>query len=77
MKKKYTIATGNAVLRAYNRAVKVAFDDGLLATSQSAGFIMPKGWQKGEGYQVFVRVVRFSEKHLKDDMMTGGLLANP
>lgn len=75
MSKKYRVATGNRVLRAYNKAVRNVVQENLLACSIDAGFIMPAKWAKGEGYQVFVRVVRFSEQHLKDDPMTGGLLA--
>lgn len=71
------MATGNSLLRAYSRAVRVIKQegDGLLATSQDAGFIMPNGNPKGEGYQVFVRVVRFSEDKLLRDISSGGLLA--
>lgn len=77
MKKRYSTATGNAVLRAYNKATKIVIKERLLATSQSGGFIMPKGWPKGEGYQVFVRIVRFSEGHLKAEPLTGGLYSTP
>lgn len=73
---KYTTATGNAVLRAYNRAARdVANDSTLWSSEHSAGFIMPKGFSKGEGFQVFVKVVAFSEAKLKRKPMSGGLLA--
>lgn len=73
---KYTTATGNAVLRAYNRAARAVANDRSLSKSEhSAGFIKPKGWLKGEGYQVFVKVVGFSELKLKREPMSGGLLA--
>jgi len=74
MKHKST-ATGNAVLRAYNRAAKVVASEKLLATRQSAGFIMPATMPNGEGYQVFVQLVRFSEAKLKKTPISGGLLA--
>jgi hypothetical protein len=74
----YSPATGHSLLRAYGRAAKRFGNDGLLrATSQSAGFIIPAHQKVGErfGFQVFVRMVRFSEKLLKEEPKTGGLLA--
>ena len=74
---KYKLATGNSVLRAYGRAAKRVADCKypLIATSQDAGFIMPAGWPKGEGFQVFVNMTRFSEAKLKRKPLSGGLLA--
>lgn len=66
-------ATGNSVLRAYNKAVKKMQGENLLASAQSAGFIIPDG-QK-DGYQVFVKVYKFSRALLKRKPLTGGLLA--
>lgn len=73
---KYETATGNSLLRAYNRAArKMAGSNGrLIATEESAGFIMPKDYDKGEGWQIFVRCVRFSESKLRKDPNSGGLL---
>lgn len=72
-------ATGNAVLRAYNRAAK-RFDKepSLTATSQSAGFVIPDGQKRGKrkGFQVIVRMVRYDEELLKKKPESGGLLAD-
>jgi hypothetical protein len=71
---KHLFATGNRVLRAYSRSVKtLAEDPRVSSSSQSAGFIFPAGAPKGEGYQVFVTVERFSEARLKDKPESGGL----
>lgn len=72
-----TTATGNAVLRAYSRAVKTLQDNEyLVSASRTAGFVIPNGQKKGqrEGYQVFVQVCKFSEKLLKTQPLSGGLL---
>ena len=79
MAKKYPMATGNAILRAYNKAAKTAAwpdkdDVSTIASSVSAGFIMPKGAPKGVGFQVFVKVARFSETLLQECPESGGLL---
>lgn len=71
-------ATGDAVLRAYNRAAKkFDKDPDLVGTHESAGFIIPDGQKRGKrkGFQVFVRMVRYDEEKLKADPMSGGLLA--
>jgi hypothetical protein len=70
-------ATGNAVLRAYNRAVKEIQSKSCISGSHtSAGFIIPVGQKRGErkGIQVFVEVARWSEKLMKERPETGGLL---
>lgn len=72
-------ATGDRVLRAYNRAAKSAThpDNGAVTRiSMSAGFIIPAGQPKGpkEGWQVFVTLHRYSDQKLKDDPLSGGLL---
>lgn len=72
---KYKIATGSSLLRAYNRAAKVVASHGVWATSQDAGFIMPATMPPGEGWQVFVKIVRFSEAELRHHPLGGGLLA--
>jgi hypothetical protein len=72
------MATGNQVLRAYNRAAKsVAKDQAMSSTAVSAGYIIiPNGQRRGqrEGYQVFVKLVKFSEMKLKLDPESGGLM---
>lgn len=78
-----TTATGNNVRRAYNRAVK-AMENAVvnsIAHEESAGFIVPaKKNQATEGdttgYQVFVRICRYSENLLKSDPLSGGLLVS-
>ena len=69
-------ATGNAVLRAYNRAAKRMADSSVTEAHESAGFIIPDGQKKGErtGFQMFVEVARWSEKLMKERPETGGLL---
>jgi hypothetical protein len=70
-------ATGNALLRAYNKATKnLKNDDAMTASLVSAGFIIPNGQKRGcrKGFQVFVKVCRYSEELLKRKPITGGLL---
>lgn len=70
-------ATGNSVIKAYSRAVKNAEKDGLTSSATCAGFIIPNGQKRGQksGYQVFVKVIRYSDALLKKKPMTGGLHA--
>lgn len=70
-------ATGNALLRAYSKAVKNLQRDGkITASATSAGFIIPDGQKRGKriGFQVFVNVCRFSDDLLRRKPYTGGLL---
>jgi hypothetical protein len=70
-------ATGNAVLKAYDKSAKrLAKDDVITSAMTSAGFIIPNGQKRGKrtGYQVFVKVCRYSEELLKRKPITGGLL---
>lgn len=66
------------MVRAYSKSVKRMLSDKLLtAASTSAGFIIPDGYRprsKQHGFQVFVRVCRYSEELLKEQPSTGGLL---
>lgn len=74
------MATGDAVLKAYDRAVKnIDRDEDMSSCAVSAGFIFPGGQPRGkrEGYQVFVKVCRFSEELLKREPETGGMLLKP
>lgn len=81
---RYTVATGNSLLRAYSRAFKNFTDDTkfggipLIASETSAGFIITPGkrGEPKEGFQVFVRVCRYNESLLNRDTMSGGLLIN-
>jgi hypothetical protein len=75
---KYRQATGETLRRAWNKCAKVmAEEEGtIVATEQDAGFVMPKGWPKGEGYQVCVKMYRFSQASLDNDVYSGGLLVN-
>ena len=64
-------------MAAYSKAVrKLERDATLRASATSAGFIIPNGQKRGQrkGYQVFVKVCRFSEELLKSKPLTGGLL---
>ena len=72
-------ATGDRVLRAYNKAAKIATrceDKILTKVTVSAGFIIPAGQPRGpkEGWQVFVTLHRYSDQKLKDEPLSGGLL---
>jgi len=70
-------ATGNALLRAYSKAAKkLQRDEALTACAVSAGIIIPNGQKRGSrnGFQVFVKVCRYSEQLLKKKPTTGGLL---
>lgn len=72
-------ATGDAVLRAYTKAVKnLEKDPFVCRTEVSAGFIIPDGQKRGDrhGLQVFVTVCRYSDKLLKTAPSTGGLVCN-
>jgi hypothetical protein len=69
------IATGNSVLRAWDRAIGRIQMKGVIASEVSAGFLMPLG-EKGKGYQVFVKVMKFDRALLKSDPESGGLLIN-
>lgn len=72
-------ATGNAVLRAYSAAMKhITSDAAIGATETSAGFVIPGGGRRGQrvGYQVFVKVHRFSECLLTHQPESGGLICN-
>ena len=62
---------------AWTKAIrKLCKDPQLLAAELDAGFIIPTGQKRGRrrGYQVFVRVCRWSEEMLRDQHITGGLL---
>lgn len=68
--------TGNAVLRAYSRALKrLMEDDKMTASAVSAGMLFGPGQAKGarEGYQVFVKVIRYSDAKLARNPESGGL----
>jgi hypothetical protein len=70
-------ATGNALLRAYSKAAQnLQRDEAMTASATSAGFIIPNGQKRGQrtGFQVFVKVCRYSEELLKRKPDTGGLL---
>ena len=69
-------ATGNNVHRAYSLAVRdLLKDKRLVATSKSAGFIIPDGQKRGHrtGIQVFVKVCRYSDELLAAQPLSGGL----
>lgn len=71
-------ATGNAVLRAYDKSVaRLERDPKMTAAMTNAGFIIPNGQKRGDrtGYQVFVKIYRYSDELLKKKPLTGGLLA--
>lgn len=77
---KHPTATGNSLLRAYNKAAKaVAKDPNLRATVHDAGFIIPVSirGEFAEGYQVFVKLVKYSEGRLNENPLTGGLAESP
>ena len=70
-------ATGNAVIRAFSKAAKnINKEATMTSSSASAGFIIPNGQKRGQrrGYQVFVKIIRYSDELLKKKPMTGGLL---
>lgn len=76
---KFTPATGAAVHRAYSKSAKRIMNEPKTKSAEtSAGFIIPDGQPKGpkKGYQVFVKVARFSEALLNSRPGTGGLIEN-
>ena len=73
----HRVFLNRAVIRAYSKATKrLLADKELTATSESAGFIIRDGQKRGErtGIQVFVKVCRYSDRLLREQPMTGGLL---
>ena len=71
------MATGNQVLKAYSKAVRNMENQPIAAScAVSAGFIFKPGQKRGMrmGYQVFVKVCRYSDVLMKEDPLNGGLL---
>lgn len=71
------LPTENSLSRAFKRAFNnLNNDDRMTASASSAGFIIPDGQKRGKrtGFQVFVKVCRYSEELLKSNPETGGLL---
>jgi hypothetical protein len=69
-------ATGETLRRAWSEvARRITKDDSTVAASD-AGFVIPPGQKVGEreGFQVFVEMRRFSEKLLREEPISGGLL---
>lgn len=62
------IYTEKSHKQALARSLKRVMDDDCLSASSSAGFVAGK-------YQVFVKVMKFDKKLLKEDPESGGLLA--
>ncbi len=72
-------ASGKTVCDALERALKgFKGDPNVIAVARDAGFLIPKGQPRGkrQGYQIFIKVIRFDEALLKKDKLTGGLLTN-
>lgn len=72
-----TTATGDRVLRAYAKAAKGIdkTSEGMIVRTVSAGYLIPNGQKKGlrEGWQVFVRLERYSDARFMEDPISGGL----
>lgn len=73
--------TGTDVLKAYNKAVgrlEGKFGHQMSSCAVSAGTIFAPGQKRAErrGYQVFVKVIRYSDAMLKFDAKSGGLHAD-
>ena len=71
------MATNEQVCRAYARALqKLAQYKDLTATEISAGMLFPPKQRRKHrrGFQVFVKVCRYSDELLADDPNSGGLL---
>lgn len=69
-------ATGDSVVRACSKTFKRIEKEGLTAASTSAGFFFPEGKQKKgfrEGYQVFVKIIKYSDVRLANHPQSGGL----
>ena len=70
-------ANGDNVLKAYAKAVKnIESDTMAAACSVTAGMLIPPGQKRGKrvGYQVFVKVSRYSDELLAKDPTSGGLM---
>lgn len=70
-------ATGDTLLRAWSESCRrISEDDSMTVAATDAGFVIPTGQKTGEreGFQVFVEMRRFSEKLLREEPISGGLL---
>lgn len=67
--------TDESILEALDHAAEVLKKDPVVtSTEQTAGFILEDGSE--QGFQVFVKVYRYSQPLLQKSPLTGGLLAN-
>ncbi len=72
----FTLNNGFGLLRAYQKAARrLKRDSDMTAATVSAGMLIPKGQKRGKrkGYQIFVKVCRYSDELLKRKLETGGL----
>jgi hypothetical protein len=62
---KHITATGDRVLRAYNRAIEGAKTGSLIKSSVLVGLVEPEALLKSAGsrFQVFLELVRFSDNN--------------
>jgi hypothetical protein len=67
-------ATMKTLRAAWNKACR-SIEHGATATEHDAGFIIPEGQKKGDvyGWQVFVKMQRYSDAALKKNLLSGGL----
>lgn len=76
----HRVATGDSLLRAYNRTAKRFADDPCMVSCMvDAGFIITPRDKRGEpakGFQVFVKMCRYDEALLRSEPTSGGLLQN-
>lgn len=70
--------TPESLFRAYIKAANAVYQGGTVASEVDAGIILPGRQEPGQrtGYQVFIKVARFSEELLTRKPETGGLLVN-
>lgn len=76
---KHREANMDRLRAAWNHATKRLTEDTAITAAESdAGFVIPINQPRGPklGYQVFVRVCRYSEALLQQEPVTGGLLCH-
>lgn len=72
-------ASSSSVSLAFDKCIEnLEGDPAMVATTVSAGFVIPGKQKKGEqcGWQVFVKMVPYSDEMLRIEPLSGGLLGD-
>lgn len=67
--------TKDSLWKAYWRSLNRTKDEQLTSAATSAGLILPEKQKRGqkEGWQVFVKLIKYSDAKLKKNEKSGGL----